>query len=231
MDWIVDNHLYEGVKTILLAGDEFDDLSLTPPGDTDILSLLWFFFTWPYVFLFAITMPTWSQTLKPYITYIVFFMSLVWLGFLSYYMVLWIEIIGATIGIPTVLMGLTFVAIGVSVPDTLSAVIVARQGQADKSVSSSIGSNVFDISVGLALPWLFYWIYYQKPVAVDASSLFISIIGVIVATFLLLGIARQTYAWSERPGWALSPQSGYLLVVLYVAYVAWQAGTTDFGTC
>jgi sodium/potassium/calcium exchanger 2 len=46
-------------------------------------------------------------------------------------------------------MGLTFLAAGTSVPDMLSAIIVAQQGFGDKAVSSTLGSNVFDINIGL----------------------------------------------------------------------------------
>ena len=70
-----------------------------------------------------------------------------------------VEIIGATFGIPSIVMGLTFVAAGTSVPDLLSSVIVARRGQGDMAISSSIGSNIFDILVGLPLPWLIYTLW------------------------------------------------------------------------
>ena len=35
----------------------------------------------------------------------------------------------------------------------MASLIVARQGMIDMAVSNSIGSNVFDILIGLALPW------------------------------------------------------------------------------
>ncbi|TNN77888.1 Sodium/potassium/calcium exchanger 4 [Liparis tanakae] len=50
-------------------------------------------------------------------------------------------------------MGITFLAAGTSVPDCMASVIVARQGLGDMAISNSIGSNVFDILVGLGLPW------------------------------------------------------------------------------
>lgn len=45
-------------------------------------------------------------------------------------------------------MGLTFLAAGTSVPDLITSVIVARKGCGDMAVSSSVGSNIFDITVG-----------------------------------------------------------------------------------
>ncbi len=49
-------------------------------------------------------------------------------------------------------MGLTILAAGTSVPDLLTSVIVAKQGFGDMAVSSSIGSNIFDVLVGLPVP-------------------------------------------------------------------------------
>jgi len=67
-------------------------------------------------------------------------------------------------------MGLTFLAAGTSIPDLLSSVIVARQGAGDMAVSSSIGSNIFDVLVGLPLPWLCATIAYNKPVEVRVAT-------------------------------------------------------------
>lgn len=56
-------------------------------------------------------------------------------------------------GIPDTVMGLTFVAAGVSVPDALSSIAVIKEGYGDMAVSNAVGSNVFDILICLGLPW------------------------------------------------------------------------------
>ena len=66
-------------------------------------------------------------------------------------MVWWTETIGETFNIDTSLMGMTILAAGTSVPDLITSVIVARKGLGDMAVSSSVGSNIFDITVGLRL--------------------------------------------------------------------------------
>ena len=83
-----------------------------------------------------------------------FFMSIFWVFIFSYLMVGWAEIFGYVCYIPEVVMGLTILAAGTSVPDLLTSVIVAREGKGDMAVSSSIGSNIFDVLVGLPLPFL-----------------------------------------------------------------------------
>jgi len=45
-------------------------------------------------------------------------------------------------------MGLTFLAAGTSIPDLITSVIVAKKGFGDMAVSSSVGSNIFDVTIG-----------------------------------------------------------------------------------
>ncbi|XP_047486057.1 probable sodium/potassium/calcium exchanger CG1090 isoform X3 [Penaeus chinensis] len=56
-----------------------------------------------------------------------FIMSMLWIAAYSYIMVWMITVIGFTLGIPDTVMGLTFIAVGVSVPDALSSLCVAKQ--------------------------------------------------------------------------------------------------------
>merc|ERR1711975_129744 len=104
------------------------------------------------------------------------------------------EILGDTAGIPASIMGLTFLAAGTSVPDLLSSVVVAVKGKGDMAVSSSIGSNIFDVLVGLPLPWLSYGIYRfvkedEGYVDVVADTLFVSLLilfAMILAVILII---------------------------------------------
>ncbi|KAF5276555.1 hypothetical protein FQR65_LT03985 [Abscondita terminalis] len=82
-----------------------------------------------------------------------FLVSMIWISFYSYFMVWMITIIGTTLEIPDTVMGLTFVAAGVSVPDALSSIAVIKEGYGDMAVSNAVGSNVFDILICLGLPW------------------------------------------------------------------------------
>jgi K+-dependent Na+/Ca+ exchanger-like protein len=126
----------------------------------------------PIVIALALTVPdvrTGARYRK--YCYIAFLFSIGWIGFFSYFMVEWAEIIGNTIGIPSVIMGLTLLAAGTSVPDLLSSVIVARMGEGDMALSSSIGSNIFDILVGLPLPWIIYTAWNKTTITVSSELL------------------------------------------------------------
>merc|ERR1711959_643224 len=99
-----------------------------------------------------------------------FFISLIWITILSYFMVVLMEKIGCAWGISSFIMGITFLAMGTSVPDALGSIAVAREGEGDMAVSNAIGSNVFDICIGLGLPWFLATLIEDKPRKIKAST-------------------------------------------------------------
>ena len=50
------------------------------------------------------------------------------------------------------------------VKDAISSILVAKSGHGDMAVSNAVGSNVFDINLGLGLPFLVNSIATGKPV-------------------------------------------------------------------
>ena len=114
-------------------------------------------------------------------------------------------------------MGLTFLAAGTSVPDLLTSVIVARQGHGDMAVSSSIGSNIFDVLVGLPFPWLAYSIYNGATngkyyTGVDAPTLFLDLL-------ILFGMIAIVILCIVCSKWKMTKLLGYSMFVFYVAFV------------
>ena len=72
---------------------------------------------------------------------------------LSYVLVESTIVFSAGIGIPPVIVALTLLAAGTSAPDLIASVDVARAGRGGMAVANAVGSNTFDLLVGLALPW------------------------------------------------------------------------------
>jgi Ca2+/Na+ antiporter len=131
----------------------------------------------------------------------------------SLFMVWWAEVFGIVCYIPTVVMGLTFLAAGTSVPDLLTSVLVAREGKGDMAVSSSVGSNIFDVLVGLPLPWLLASaVNGGKPVDVVAGTLALSII----ILFLMLVAVITTIAICK---WKMTKGLGATMFTLYAVFV------------
>ncbi|KAL1524928.1 hypothetical protein AB1Y20_019805 [Prymnesium parvum] len=187
-------------------------IRLCPPADATLgFRVLWYVVL-PLKLLMA-TIPDVRHPRYRGLYALTFLVSIFWIGVFSYLMVWWATTIGEVCGIPTAVMGLTFLAAGTSIPDLLTSVIVAKQGEGDMAVSSSIGSNIFDVLIGLPLPWLSYNIIKSKPVALsDDSSLFTSVI----VLFLMLAGVVTTIACCK---WRMTKQLGGCMFVLYVIFV------------
>mgnify|MGYP000147083442 FL=1 len=61
-------------------------------------------------------------------------MSIVWLGFITYFVVEIAQDVFVDLGFGAEFLGLSVLAVGSSLPDCLSSIIVARQGRIDMAV-------------------------------------------------------------------------------------------------
>ncbi|KAG2470910.1 NCKX2 protein, partial [Polypterus senegalus] len=121
--------------------------------------------------------------------------------------------VGETIGISEEIMGLTILAAGTSIPDLITSVIVARKGLGDMAVSSSVGSNIFDITVGLPVPWLLYSVFNGlSPVAVSSNGLFCAIV---LLFFMLIFVISSIAACK----WKMSKYLGITMFGLYFIFL------------
>jgi len=224
-EWYKESVVYQ--KQQAATEDESQGIfaSLKPPKECGIIALIRYILILPIIFLLAFTIPDVRRPGWGKWCYASFFLAICWIGLFSTFMAGWIEIIGNTVGIPVFIMGLTFAAAGTSIPDLLSSVIVARMGQGDMAVSSSIGSNIFDILVGLPLPWFFYSVIKSKNVTINATGVAIDI-GILIAMILLI-IATIHFS-----GWKLTKLAGGMMFFLYVVYLAIAIGRLlPFETC
>ncbi|KAJ8974036.1 hypothetical protein NQ317_001824 [Molorchus minor] len=143
-----------------------------------------------------------------------FFVSMIWISFYSYFMVWMITIIGYTMGIPDTVMGLTFVAAGVSVPDALSSIAVVREGYGDMAVSNAVGSNVFDILICLGLPW-----FISTAIVRPGSTVRVISKGLTYSTLSLLSTVVFLLVATHLNGWKLDRRYGIILLVWYLIFI------------
>jgi len=141
-----------------------------------------------------------------------FTLSILYIGAFSYLMVWWATTIGNTVGIPDEVMGYTFLAAGTSVPDLMSSVLVARQGLGDMAVSSSIGSNIFDITFGLPVPWLIWTLANKGPIAVVSKSLEFSLVLLIIMLVAIVVVIAAS-------GWKMTKMLGAAMFTLYAIFL------------
>jgi len=162
-----------------------------------------------------------------------FVMSIIWIGAFSFLMVWWAELVGLATGLPSTVLGLTILAPATSIPDLLSSILVARKGEGNMAVSSSIGSNIFDILVGLPIPWFVFSIvngikkwdecdsldinteggrHFCFSVGVTADTLLFSVLVLV----FMIGLVISTVHCS---GWKMTKGLGIAMFGLYVLFV------------
>lgn len=120
-------------------------------------------------------------------------------------------------GIPHVVMGYTVLAAGTSVPDLLSSVIVTRQGSGDMAISSSIGSNIFDITVGLPIPWLIFIAIRQKVILIDSKNIWVVIFSFMALLLIVIGTIHCQK-------WRLTKTLGLVMCIFYFGFLALSIG-------
>ncbi|CAJ1066995.1 sodium/potassium/calcium exchanger 3 [Xyrichtys novacula] len=169
---------------------------------------------WPLCLLLYFTVPNCSKPRWENYFMLSFVASTLWIAAFSYVMVWMVTVIGFTLGIPDVIMGITFLAAGTSVPDCMASLIVARQGMGDMAVSNSIGSNVFDILVGLGLPWAL------KTLAINyGSDIKLNSKGLIFSVGLLLASVFITVLGVHLNKWTLDKRLGMACLFLYSVFL------------
>jgi len=151
---------------------------------------------------------------KPHLFLGTFFSSITWTAIFSYLMVWMVTLIGYTFGIPDSIMGITFLAAGTSVPDAYASIHVAKLGQADMAVSNSIGSNVFDILVGLALPW-----FVEATIVEPGTVSTINSQGLVYAVILLFLSLVATIILFHYHKCTLNPKLGQMMLATYAVFI------------
>jgi len=190
--------------------------SIDWPDDADALGLFWYFFTYPLCAVMYCSLPDVRRPgMEGKVRWAVleFVLSLLWIACFSNALYECTIVCSNTIGIPPPVAAVTILAAGTSVPDLLSSYIVAKKGEGDMAVSSSIGSNIFDITVGLPIPWMLYSIVKGgKNVQVGTKSLGFS---VLVLMLMLAAVVLTVMAMK----WRMTNTLGYVMISLYVIFL------------
>lgn len=114
--------------------------------------------------------------------------------------------IATFLGVSELIIGLTIVAIGTSLPELVASIIAALKNQHDIAVGNIIGSNMFNIVAVLAMPGLIH------PSPLDPNILHRDI-PVMMGLFIMLYL----FALTGKNG-QIGRQAGIAMLVVYIAY-------------
>nr|BAD36898.1 Na+/Ca2+ exchanger [Asterias amurensis] len=193
-----------------------------------VLKWAMFIVSFPFMCAFTWTIPNCSNPKYKRLYLVSFLMSIVWIAGLSTAMVTLVERAGCILNIDHYFMGLVFVAVGTSVPDALSSILVARDGFGDMAVSNAIGSNVFDINLGLGLPFFIRILITSSPINLlsETDEMMLASGALLMAPhakfgFILLAILFFTLIVFCGVRFQLNKFVGVSFVMLYVAFIVY----------
>lgn len=114
--------------------------------------------------------------------------------------------IAEAFGIDEILIGLTIVALGTSLPELVISIVAALKGETDIAVGNVIGSNIFNILLVLGLSTTIH------PIAITMFSIYDILILIGASLIVLIPLARKQVI---TRGW------GALMVLIYAGYLAY----------
>ena len=167
----------------------------------------------PFIFAFYYTIPQVGKEKWKEWYWFAFGMSILWIGFLCHFMVDFATRIACTLHISPVVMGVLVLAVGTSVPDAIGSMIAAREGEADMAIANAVGSNVFDVLLGLGFPWCLKSLTdSMKPILVDKDGVFVAVLILFGTVFLFVGVLVYNK-------WQMNKKVGMGLFGFYILYV------------
>ena len=116
-------------------------------------------------------------------------------------------------GVSDLIIGLTVVAIGTSLPELVSSIAAARKGEHDLILGNIIGSNVFNTLAVVGIAALIY------PLSVAADVLTRDIPVMVFLTFLLFMMCWRFKL--NQDGKHISRAEGGGLLLIYTGYTFW----------
>lgn len=114
--------------------------------------------------------------------------------------------IAKAFGVSDVIIGLTIVAIGTSLPELLTSVVASFKNEADIAIGNVVGSNIFNILLILGITALII------PVS-GAGISYIDLGVMLFSAAILLPLSKT--------GFSISRLEGLLLLVGYIIYMYW----------
>ena len=93
------------------------------------------------------------------------------------------------------------------------------------AVSNVLGSNVFNIFLGLGFPWFMYTAIYGKPLSSPGLSA-----DLVPSIVILFGYLALLVLAMMVSGWKLYPKVGYVLIFLDLLFVAYSLLTNPIGS-
>lgn len=123
--------------------------------------------------------------------------------------------IATSLGVSEVIVGLTVVAVGTSLPELASSVIAARKGESDLALGNVLGSNLFNTLAVVGIAGSI------APTPIEREILYRDITVMSALTLLLF-----LFSYGFRGKARIARVEGAVLLAAYIGYTYYLIGTT-----
>jgi len=224
-------HTGEAMQTPEISSDEYVDCDeaeslLKAPQDASKLGLALHYCLFPLKALMQFTVPdVRGVDVDPIGTAAwATFSCILWLIVGSYCMVSSLESLAELMNIPDSIVGVTVSAAGTSLPNYVASLVAARQGLGNMAVSNAFGSNVFNIFVGLGVPWLVFICFVNK--GQDYTDLVDD--GIVENVIILATVLSVFVVFMLFSGFVLVRWHAWVFLLMYAVYVFYNIGLVYF---
>lgn len=124
--------------------------------------------------------------------------------------------IATSLGVSELIVGLTIVAIGTSLPELAASVMSAVKGHADIALGAIVGSNIFNLLIVLPVPGLLGPLSLKSDVF-NRDWLFTLSLAVLLIIFA--GLAQRKAAHQSLATGELGRMAGVVLLGTYISYL------------
>lgn len=114
--------------------------------------------------------------------------------------------IAIKLGMSELLVGLTIVAVGTSLPELVTSIVAARKGENDIAIGNAIGSCIFNIILILGLSGIIL------PISIDTACIIDLLVMLASVVIILLLVFKND---------SVSKKSGIFLITIYVLYLTY----------
>jgi len=144
-----------------------------------------------------------------------------WLAIFSYMMLEIAEAIHHCIPVlPSSFLGITVCAIGTSFPNAVASVIMATQNKPAAAIANALGSNVQNVFLAMALPWVIYLCNTNgQPIGMEVA-------GINEGVAWMMGTLILVVMFTLVGGCTLGKPAGYVLMLVYLGYLILTSGET-----
>ncbi|KAH8338179.1 hypothetical protein KR059_011188, partial [Drosophila kikkawai] len=185
------------------------------PRDASCFGQFWWIFVFPIKLTLSLLIPHPMKHRRLYP--LSFIMCILCIGGNAYLIVWMLTAFGVAIHVPTIVMGLTFLAAGSTMPEAVSSLISLRNGENGIGVSNSLGANSLAILLSLGVPWFIKnCIHYGsgEPQQVGTQGIEYNILILIISTVaLFVVLSCSGYRLTKKVGVALFSVYGVFIVL------------------